>query len=64
MLLLMFWSNDLKLVQEDSTPTAVAPLLLSVARKKAAKLSMEGAGQSAASMLTAMVDGVMGGVIK
>ena len=58
----MFWSNDLKLVQEDST--AVAPLLLSVARKKAAKLSMEGAGQSAASMLTAMVDGVMGGVIK
>ena len=62
MLLLMFWSNDLKLVQEDST--AVAPLLLSVARKKAAKLSMEGAGQSAASMLTAMVDGVMGAVIK
>ena len=58
----MFWSNDLKLVQEDST--AVAPLLLSVARKKAAKLSMEGAGQSAASMLTAMVDGVMGAVIK
>ena len=58
----MFLSNDLKLVQEDST--AVAPLLLSVARKKAAKLSMEGAGQSAASMLTAMVDGVMGGVIK
>ena len=58
----MFWSNDLKLVQEDST--AVAPLLLSVARKKAAKLSMEGAGQSAASMLTAMVDGAMGGVIK
>ena len=62
MMLLMFLSNDLKLVQEDST--AVAPLLLSVARKKAAKLSMEGAGQSAASMLTAMVDGVMGGVIK
>ena len=58
----MFLSNDLKLVQEDST--AVAPLLLSVARKKAAKLSMEGAGQSAASMLTAMVDGVMGAVIK
>ena len=58
----MFWSNDLKLVQEDST--AVAPLLLSVARRKAAKLSMEGAGQSAASMLTAMVDGVMGAVIK
>ena len=62
MMLHMFWSNDLKLVQEDST--AVAPLLLSVARKKAAKLSMEGAGQSAASMLTAMVDGVMGAVIK
>ena len=62
MMLLMFLSNDLKLVQEDST--AVAPLLLSVARKKAAKLSMEGAGQSAASMLTAMVDGVMGAVIK
>ena len=62
MMLHMFWSNDLKLVQEDST--AVAPLLLSVARKKAAKLSMEGAGQSAASMLTAMVDGAMGGVIK
>ena len=58
----MFWSNDLKLVQEDST--AGAPLLLSVARRKAAKLSMEGAGQSAASMLTAMVDGVMGAVIK
>ena len=62
MMLHMFWSNDLKLVQEDST--AVAPLLLSVARRKAAKLSMEGAGQSAASMLTAMVDGVMGAVIK
>ena len=62
MMLHMFWSNDLELVQEDST--AVAPLLLSVARKKAAKLSMEGAGQSAASMLTAMVDGVMGAVIK
>ena len=60
----MFLSNDLKLVQEDSTTTVVASLLLSVARKKAAKLSMEGAGQSAASMLTAMVDGVMGAVIK
>ena len=60
----MFLSNDLKLVQEDSTTTVVASLLLSVARKKAAKLSMEGAGRSAASMLTAMVDGVMGAVIK